>query len=57
MTSSGGPPIVPSLPADNIESDISSPDGSDMTQSDELACPDDYSDAPEEQTASVLGFE
>jgi hypothetical protein len=53
MSHSGGPPIAGRLPADNSQPDLSSFDGSDTTQSDELSCPDDYLDAPEDDTDSL----
>jgi hypothetical protein len=57
MSPSGGPLIAPPLPADRSRSDLSSLDGSDTTQAPELPCPDDYLDAPEDETESLPGVE
>jgi hypothetical protein len=40
MSHSGGPPIAPSLPADNILPDIFSFNRPDTTESDQLPCHD-----------------
>jgi hypothetical protein len=57
MNHSGRRPIASRLHADNIQPDISSFDGSDTTQSDELPCSDNYLDAPEDGTESLSGVE
>jgi hypothetical protein len=54
---SGGPPTAPPLRADNIQPDLSSLDGSHTAQSHELPCPDDYLDAPKDETDSLPGVE
>jgi hypothetical protein len=53
----GRPPIAPPLPADNIQPDLSSFDGSDRTQSDELPYPNDHLGALEDETESLPGVE
>jgi hypothetical protein len=57
MSPSDGPPIVPALPADCVQPELSSFDRSDTAQSHELPWPDDYLDAPEDDTESLSGVE
>jgi hypothetical protein len=57
ISPSGGPLIAPPLTTYNIQPDLSSLDRSDATQSHELPCPDDYLDAPEDETHSLPGVE
>jgi hypothetical protein len=53
MQSSRSLPIPHISPGDIVESGIAPIDPSDPTLSDEFPCPDDYSDAPEDQIRSV----
>jgi hypothetical protein len=46
-------PIAQISPGDNVESGIASIDPSGATLSDEFPCPDDYFDAPEDQSCCV----
>jgi hypothetical protein len=52
MSPSDGPPIVPALPAYSVQPELSSFYRSDTAQSHELPWPDDYLDAPEDNTDS-----
>jgi hypothetical protein len=52
-SSSNAPPTTPPLPGNNVKADPSSLEGPDSTHSGEFPCPDDYSDAPEDQTDSL----
>jgi hypothetical protein len=57
MGRSSGQPVAPSLPANNIQPDLSSLDGSDTAQSHKLPCPVDHLDAPKDETQSLPGVE
>jgi hypothetical protein len=53
MESSRALPIPQISPGHNVESGVGSIDPSDATLAKELLCPDDYVDAPEDQTRCV----
>jgi hypothetical protein len=49
--------ILQISPGDNVESDVGSIDPSDATLAEELPCPDDYVNAPEDQIDCVPSLE
>jgi hypothetical protein len=57
INASGGPLAALRLPTDNLQPNRYSFDESDTTQSDEIPCPNDDLDAPEDETESLPGVE